>query len=69
MPAPPQKKIFLNEWLLCIPTLVASLKIYNKMFFVSLSDTVELYVVTLTDKPWTSAKEVIIGSKPFSRRM
>ena len=46
-----------------------SLKIYNKMFSVSLSDTVELYVVTLTDKSWTSAKEVIIGSKPLSRRM
>ena len=68
MPAPP-KKIFLNKSLLCIPTLVVSLKIYNKMFSVSLSDTVELYVVTLTEKPWTSAKEVIIGSKPFSRRM
>ena len=68
MPAPP-KKNFLSNWLLCIPTLVVSLKIYNKMFSVSLSDTVELYVVTLTEKPWTSAKEVIIGSKPFSRRM
>ena len=52
------KKKFLNEWVFGIPTLVAGLKIYNKMFSVSLFDRVKLCVVTLNDKHWTRANEV-----------
>lgn len=54
----PPKKIFLNEWVFYIPTLVVGLKIYNKIFSLSLFHTVGFCVVTLTDKPWIRANEV-----------